>query len=496
MLTQVKITEKFFQMKKSEKYLSYRILLFLSLSIFFTEYIITLSKHWNFDGVVFALFLREAFIKKNIFLNVHFQHLIYQPLLNFIYFLLPYKIDFLIFLQLFNTFLSILTLFIVFKILKIITNSKVLTFFGTLSLGFSFNFWYYATDSEVHMLSCFFVSIVVYYFFKGEEKRALFFSSLSIFSHILNTFLFVAFSMNFLIRKKIKEIAYSLIIPLTAYAIFFIYVFKAGMFNKYFGRNHVLFFVKGIGIKELFQNFNSYTNLFLRIKNIYLGSFIFVIFVFSVFLFYKKKKHKVKIYNFFTIFFIYFIFQFVFHLFWEPLNEELKSPIAIFMLIALIYGFKIIKREKGVILLLLVVIAFNSSYFVKRANISTNRDYRLALEIKEKTSRNSLILIGGGRDGFINGKAYIPYFSLRRVIALSDYPKKICSTDIKRLFKRIDIIKGSYSLYVLSDVFKCKDKFCNKNTYLMFKEQIFKNSYKKVKLEPDFYLFYMREAFK
>ncbi len=471
-------------MKESRIEIPSWLLLFSLLSFFFVVYSSTLSKNWNFDGVVFAIFLRSAYIKHDIFLNVHFQHLLYQPLVNLLYFILPYKFDYLLFLQLFNMFLSLFVLFFFLKAIKNFTGSIILSLLSSLILGFSFNFWFYATDSEVHMLTYFFIVVSIYFFSIKKYRMSLFFGGLSVLAHILNFFYFMSLIIGFFLKKKIriKDVLFAGFIPVISYLAFFFYVFKKKLFHLYFSGKNIGFFLKNIDVNSYKDNFSSYTKLFLHLNyrvSVFIGVLIFMIIVYSLF----KKRNELAV-----VVFLFFVMQFLFHLFWEPENPELKSSILVLLIILTLESVP--RRKIFAISLFVVFLLFiNGKTFYENSKIENNKAYLISEEISKRTEKNSAILIGGSKKGFIKGKVYLPYFFNIKAFSLSDYPRSICRRELNLIIERLDKMRKNENFYVFSDVFAVDEKFCSKSLLSDLKKFILSSSKKSFKILEKYKLY-------
>ena len=298
-------------------------------------YIKTLSSNFNFDGVVYSIFLRNSIITKSPLSFLHYQHLLYQPISYFFYILSPIKLDPLIFLQFESLLFSLLSLVFIYLSLKKLTDDLVFASISLFFLGFSHIFWYYSVEAEVHSLSFLLLSISLYIIIKdGSEYLKLILSGLPVISHVLNSFYTLAYWLTLKtnkIKRDLKQLLLIISIPSTIYIFLFFYLFTKGKFDSFFNKKSVSS-LNSFSIIAFFQNIKSFGKFFTANNYSYFFTLIFIIFV--LFLLTKREKEKIEI-----IFLYWVLFAFLFHLFWEPFNPELKSTLFILFSIIFLNSF-------------------------------------------------------------------------------------------------------------------------------------------------------------
>ncbi len=465
-------------MKKVKTDFIFPILLFF---LFFYLYLNTLSKNFNFDGVVYALFLRNSLVLKNPLSFLHYQHLLYQPLSYFLYLVSFMKLDPLFFLQLESMIFSLIAIILVYKTIVNITNEKLYSFVSTVSLGLTHIFWYYSTEAEVHSLSFLLISISLYIILKNKGKNSsgkALISGLPVLSHILNSFFTLGYIITTFVKKeknRLKQIFLSVLIPAFSYLLLLFYLIISNKIESLISKNSIRS-LRFDSLYAIISDFKSFGDFF------YLGKFsiVFTLFfwLFFLYIILKKNKERIEI-----IFVSWVIIAFLFHLFWEPFNPELKSPLVILFFIILSKEIFRIKRMELPIMVLFAIILFslNISFFKRNSDITKNKDFIIAERIKNITEPNSIIIIGGTSKGYIMGKAYIPYFSLRKVLSLSSYGGKIEKTDVDKILKRIALMGENSNIYILSDCLdysKIASVFSDKQSFLYFKGEIGKITHK------------------
>jgi hypothetical protein len=452
-------------------------LCFLLLYIFSFLYIQTLSKNYNFDGTVFALFLRNSIIIKQPFSFLQYQHLLYQPISYFLYSLSPVKTDILLFLQAENFFISLFTIVIFYFLFKEKTKNSINAFLATTILGLSYIFWFYSVEAEVHMFSLFVISLSLFFLIKGKEKIASILAGVSLLFHVLNLFFVVSLLLFYFFKRRknfIRNTFLSAIIPFISYSSLFLYLYGKGSLKTFFSVNSFSAFSLP-NIRSFFFNFLSYGNLFVNDKKM---AFLFLLFFFfSIIITVKKQKEN----DFLMIFLFWFLFSFVFHLFWEPQNPELKTPIIFFFLLFL-FPVSDKKRVRILLPLLLIFSLFitNFPFFKRNSKIENNTNYLIAEEIKNNTPKKSIIIIGGFSKGFIMGKIYIPYFARRKVLVLSKYEHRIDKKETLNIINLLLSMKKTNKIFIINDFFNYKNiqnKFKDKKSFVFFTKAIEKHMF-------------------
>ena len=107
---------------------------------------------------------------------------------------------------------------------------------------------------------------------------------------------------------------------------------------------------------------------------------------------------------------------------WDPANMEFKIHVIVPLLLIALAGLARLKPLPGAILgffLAGALLANNlASGIAPLADIGRNTDYQAAVAIRRATPENAQVVITGRLDAYGIGKIYIPYFSLREVVIL------------------------------------------------------------------------------
>lgn len=394
----------------------YPVLLFF---LSFNFYLFFLSANYNFDGVVFALFLKEAIVTGNPFIHPHYQHPLYQPLVFGIYKLLFLKIDPLIYLQVLDAVAGALSTALFYLLALKIAGDRIASVFLSLAFSFSFAIWYFSTDSEIHIFSVLFIILSLLFLERENLKLSAVFAAMACMFHITNIFFLVAL----LIYRGKKVILYSLPV-LSIYIIFPIIKGKEflGWFLSHFTRSSRNWFsIPGLG--EFTQHLLSFAKC---ISPVYL--FSVPVFLLALLLMYRYRL-KLPWY--------WFSLVFLFFLFWVPGNFEFKTVLvpAVFISFA-----RIKRREAGIILAILLLI-FNFSYFMRRADPHTNRAMQLSEKIASITEPDAWIYVEPENKEMILQKAYLIYFFSRKSSYWHGAPLN-CSHPSYLLTRRILPVKG------------------------------------------------------
>lgn len=157
------------------------------------------------------------------------HHLLYKPLLFFIYKgLSSFNLN-LNPIQIFSTFnilLGSFTLLIFYKTLNTIKPYTQLNFWLTFLVAFTFGFLRYSSENETYILPLFFSLLGTYFYFKGRLSFGILFLTIAVLCHQIHIFWLIAF----LVPQKNKPYA---ILPsiLSLASIVFIYVIYAKIYN-------------------------------------------------------------------------------------------------------------------------------------------------------------------------------------------------------------------------------------------------------------------------
>ena len=116
------------------------------------------------------------------------------------------------------------------------------------------------------------------------------------------------------------------------------------------------------------------------------------------------------------------LFYLAFFSWWDPANMEFKIHVIVPLLLIALAGLARLKPLPGAVLGVLLagaLLANNlASGIAPLADIGRNIDYQAAVAIRRATPENALILISGRPEGYSYGKIYIPYFAAREVVIL------------------------------------------------------------------------------
>ncbi len=406
---------------KSENYKGYLAYLYpvLLFFLFLNLYILTLSANYNFDGVVFSLFLKGAIIKGNPFLHLHYQHLIFQPLSFALYRMFSLKIDPLIFLQILDSVMGAGSASIFYLLSYRISKDKLMSFFLSLSLGFCFSTWFFSTDAEVHIFSIFFVLFSLLFLEEERYTLSAIFASVAVLFHITN----IIFLGALWLYKGRKIFYYSL--PILSIYLFVPFIrgkqFLAWLFSHFENSPHSWFSLPGV--KDLLSDFLSFAKT------------LTPFFLFSVPLFFISLA---LIYKFrLKLFWYWLSFVFLFFLFWQPGNFEFKAVIVPAILIVFAY----VKRKELSVIISILLFVFNFSFFLRRARPENNSAMKLSMEIASVTEPDAYIYIDEESKKLIIQKAYLPYFFSRRASFWRGEPSS-CSIPSYLLSQRLLPIKG------------------------------------------------------
>jgi len=425
--------------------------LLLALSFFFIFYIylVFISYHYNFDGVVFSQFLRSALFTNNLTPILAPHHLLYFPFGFVTYKILSvltgYSMLEYYHLQLLSLFMGLATLAVIYRIFKSLKLSFFYRLSGLFMIAFSFLFWYFSIETEVHMPGFFFMTLGIYYlFFKPGNwlywaMAALMFAFSAGF-HLTNGLITVSILLFFIYtRTPFKRIVifYSLYgffmaIPylllvlttrinlltwakdtLLGKSVFTGYSYSGTHFSRW----------RTFSIHSLGDSLGSVKNGIIKSDGSLTGllaSLLLIFFALVIIWRLMKKKDKGE-----TYYFLFWLIPFfLFFTYWQPANYEFKLNVTIPLIMAFIFSVSHLPGQKWFKLLIPVIcillFALNFSLnIIPGHRVDNNPNYALAQSIAENTGEGATVVIAGtGKESYLHGKIYIPYFAFKDTIVL------------------------------------------------------------------------------
>ncbi len=437
-------------------------------------YFIFLPVNYSFDGTVFSHFLRYALVRHDWLAVTQIHHLLYFPVNYLLYRVLEavfhYRVLEFFHLQLFSMFFGVFTLVLVERMLKKINLSSVLRFVGVASVAFSYSFWLFALDAEVHMAGVFFTVAGLYLLiFRRTGTGTLVWAALCFVLaagfHLTNI-LIAATVFFYLLEKRL---------PWRRYAQFFLaYLsFQLLLYGVYTAISHKpihrilynIFF--GSDIYSGYRNtyfkpltLSTVISSLAALKRALLvntGTWSVILAAGFLFLLAMACKRSAAEINetFKRTMLFWFIPFFLFFTFWDSGNIEFKIHAIVPLLLI---AFTSIGRLKPVVAnifgsflaggLLITNLFFG---IMPLADLSKNTNYQVALAIQKVTPVQAQILLTGNFLGYGYGKIYLPYFAMRKVLILDWLLGK--GQSLSEIYDRLRKSAASgQSLYALGEI--------------------------------------------
>ncbi len=411
-----------------KKYLFIFLILFIALIYF--AYI---PVSYNFDGTVFSHFLRYSIIKKDYMSKIHPHHLLYLPLGIITYKALSFisgtpLLEY-FHLQIVSLFFGLLTLIFIYRILLSVTSKPFLSIAGVIMIAFSYSFWLFSVEAEVHMPGIFFIISGIFFLFFQEKHSKKYFISAILFSlsagfHLTNILILVSVLLVFIARKtKMKEILifYGVYIPFTFFQYFLFSIFsktdlisffKNVLFGKDIFAGYRISYWSPISIETLFFSLNSVKNAIFEGSSFFISLLLFAFLLTLTGVVIAKRNLKSTI----DCFLFWMLPYFLFFSLWDTKNIEFKLNIVIPLLILFVISISNLSRIGYFIIALMIIFTFINNFYYgirPRIEIQNNRNLLLAEAIEKKTDNDSIIVIAGNTKGYLYGKIYIPYFAGR-----------------------------------------------------------------------------------
>ncbi len=410
-------------------------------------YFYYLPTGYDFDGTVFSQTLRNVLIQGGLGQFIQAHHPLYYPLTFFAYKTLQittgYNVLEYFHLQLFSLFFGLFTLVYFYKIVKKAIAPVAFHYIAVILMAFSFGFWYYSVEAEVHIAALFFVTAGFYYtFFKYETPlklhqvalSALCFSLAAGF-HLTNGLIVVSVCLIFLIEKRtfsriFQFLSLYFLFFFMIVSIFFIFhnaspvdLFKNQLFGKDLLAGYYINYWSDFSLTTLWHSLKSVAGgiLFPSTKIISILSIFFffaaLIIIFTAW--FKRKGEKI-----YYRLLLWALPYFLFFSLWDTKKIEFKLNVILPVIILLIAAIANLFRGKSkyVLSIIVVIIVSVSNYhFVisSAADIQKNRNYLVARAIGEAAKPNALIVIAGvGSPVSRFNKIYLPYFAHRKAYIL------------------------------------------------------------------------------
>jgi 4-amino-4-deoxy-L-arabinose transferase-like glycosyltransferase len=400
-----------------------------------------LPVNYSFDGTVFSHFLRYALVEHNWLGVTQIHHLLYFPANYLVYRVLElifnYRVLEFFQLQLFSMFFGIMTLVVVERMLKKICLTLAIRLIGIAAVAFSYAFWLYALDAEVHMAGIFFVAAGLYLLIFRESKpyslvwAALCFALAAGF-HLTNVLIAGTVLIYFLYQRApwrryaqffLAYLSFMLLLYSVYAAIAHKPVYRI-LYNVFFGSNIYSGYkstsFKALALPTVVSSLASLKHAL--VTNMGVCSWLILAGFLALLAIACKQKIPAtkKVFRLTMLF--WFIPFFLFFTFWDTANIEFKIhaliPLLLIAISALDKLKPLVAHALGVSLVSALLL-INLFYGIRPlADIGKNTNYQVALAIQKATPLRAQILITGNFLGYGYGKIYIPYFALREVIIL------------------------------------------------------------------------------
>jgi hypothetical protein len=410
-------------------------------------YFYYLPTSYDFDGTVFSQTLRTALIKNDLGQAIQVHHSLYYPANFYIYKALQISIGYnaleYFHLQLFSLLFGLLTLVVSYKILKKTIENITFHYIGIILIAFSYGFWYYSVEAEVHIAGLFFITLGFYYTFIKHDLslklRHIAVSSLCFAMaagfHLTNGLIVISLCLIFIIEKRpfvkiFQFLLFYFFFFFMLMSIFFIFhkinpvdLFKTMLFGKDVLSGYDISYWAGFSRATLWNSLKSVSDgiLFPATKMTGVLSVFLFLFSLSIILFAGFKEKGERIYYRLLLWMIPY---FIFFTFWDPKKTEFKLNVILPLLILLTISFARLLRGKTKYILpvifVLIVSAANLYFVISPAHdAQKNSKYVVAKTIGEKTGLNSIIVIAGiGSEISTFNKIYLPYFAHRKAYIL------------------------------------------------------------------------------
>ncbi|MCG2810197.1 MAG: DUF2723 domain-containing protein, partial [Candidatus Aminicenantes bacterium] len=329
------------------------------------------------------------------------------------------------------------TLMLIERMLKKLDLNPLMRLIGVSAVAFSYAFWQFSVDAEVHIPGVFFTIAGLYLLVFRQTKPGPLIGAAFCFAaaagfHLTNM-LIAATVFLYLLYKRApwRRFAQFSLAYLTFMALFY-GVFSALSHKPVLTILYNVFFGPNIYSGYSSNSFNPVTlptivSSLASLKHALVaeaGIWAWIVcagFLALLAMAFKPANTSTKK-GFRQAMVFWFIPFFIFFTFWDTANIEFKIhvllPLLLIAIAALARLKPIVAQVVGVFLsgcLLLVNLLFGIK---PQTNFDKNINYQVALAIQKATPENAQIMIAGNFYGYGYGKIYIPYFARREVIIL------------------------------------------------------------------------------
>jgi len=404
-------------------------------------YFIYLPVSYSFDGTVFSHILRYALLKHNWLDITQTHHLFYFPINYLIYRVLEalfhYRVLEFFHLQLFSMFFGIATLMLVERMLKKLDLNPLMRLIGVSTVAFSYAFWQFSVDAEVHIPGVFFVTAGLYLLISREPRTrqligAAFCFSVAAGFHLTNLLIAVTVFFYFLFKrlswKRFAQFylawagfmlalygAYAALAHKPVLRILTNMLFGSDMYSGY--RSDYL---QPWSRSTLAASFAAMKTALVTgpgvLAWIVFGGFFLLLVMAGKRADTEEKRSFKRAMLFWSLPFL------LFFSFWDPGNMEFKIHALVPLLLLTVVSLSRLKPLAGHLAgISLVSGLFLINLFLgimPQSAIEKNTNYQVAAAIRRSTPANAQVLISGRFEGYGYGKIYIPYFAGREVLIL------------------------------------------------------------------------------
>jgi 4-amino-4-deoxy-L-arabinose transferase-like glycosyltransferase len=385
--------------------------------------------------------LRHALLKHNWLNIVQIHHLLYFPL-NYLAYrlfesLFHYQVLEFFHLQLFSMFFGVATLLLVERILKKLGLALPLRLAGVSMVAFSYAFWLYSVDAEVHIPGLFFIITGMYMLLFRPLRSlsltgaALCFAAAAGF-HLTNGLIVVTVFCYLLSKRAPWRRFAEFYFAYAAFMALFYGVYAAisrrplltVLYNVFFGPNIYSGYRSNAFHPAALPTAVSSLASMKHALTAEAGVWSWIVCAGFLILLALALKPKAADNGaeFRKTMLFWFLPFFVFFTFWDTTNIEFKLSALLPLLLIAITGLARLKPVgAGAFAITLGggLLLINLFFGIRpQADIRKNLNYQVAAAIQKATPENAQVMITGNFLGYGYGKIYIPYFAQREVIIL------------------------------------------------------------------------------
>ena len=402
-------------------------------------YFAFLPVNYSFDGTVFSHMLRRALLTGDWLSMGQVHHLLYVPLAYWLYrglmALAGYRVLEFFHLQMISLLFGAATLALADRFLRRLGLDLWRRLTGMAVIAFSFAFWFFSVDAEMHIPGLFFAMAGMLLLFREENRVPALAGAAACFAaaagfHLTNALAILA-ALAFLAFRRTPWRRIALFASFCAAGLLLMYgtywllggapllrVFRDTLFGADRYAGYHVHFSRPLSPSTLLASLLSVRTALACGRGALPWTMAVAAAVLLLVGLFAPAASRPRL----RALLAWPLLYLAFFSWWDPANMEFKIHVIVPLLLIALAGLARLKPLPGAVLGFLLagaLLANNlASGIAPLADIGRNADYQAAVAIRRATPENAQVVITGRMEAYGHGKIYIPYFASREVVIL------------------------------------------------------------------------------